>query len=216
MKNAFFIAIIVAVLFLIIQSLKNIEYPKGLNSIQTEMVNSQQRRGSTPEIGAPSLSTQINDEKESAPENSLIEKSSDKNQSSSPEENEEGSLTPQGTLKYELDEDGLVTVDGDIVLGAIKDGASRGEIQVPEFQLWPNGRIPFFIQGDLKNPARIIRALAMFVDTPIQFVPYHEATGEEDVLVFETAKSGCKSYLGQIGGKQPVWISEECGVTEIA
>lgn len=116
-------------------------------------------------------------------------------------------------VHYEVEKDGLVTVDGDIVLGAGNDGGVvRGQTQTSEFNLWPSAKVPFFIQGDFEQPERVIKALAMFVDTPIQFVPYQ---GEEDVLVFQSTSMGCKSYLGKIGGKQPVWISPQCGVTEI-
>lgn len=120
----------------------------------------------------------------------------------------------EDTVQYEVEDDGLVTVDGDIVLGAAHDGSvARGQTDSPELNLWPDGKVPFFIQGDLEQPERVIKALAMFVDSPIQFHPYQ---GEEDVLVFQTAPSGCKSYLGKIGGKQPVWISPQCGVSEVA
>lgn len=117
-------------------------------------------------------------------------------------------------VPFVVDDDGLATVDGDIVLGeVVNGGVQKGYAKTPEIILWPDGRIPFFIQGDLYNPERVIKAMALFLDTPIQFVPYQ---GEENVLVFSTGKTGCKSYLGKIGGKQPIWISPDCGVTEIA
>lgn len=117
-------------------------------------------------------------------------------------------------VPFTVDDDGLATVDGDIVLGeVVNGGVNKGYAKTPEIILWPDGKIPFFIQGDVDNPERIIKAMAMFGGTPIQFVPYQ---GDGDVLVFNKANSGCKSYLGKIGGKQPIWISSECGATEIA
>lgn len=116
-------------------------------------------------------------------------------------------------LHFEVDEDGLAVVDGDIVLGSPAEGGlSSGYAKAPDLVLWPEGKVPFFIQGDLENPERVIRALAMFADV-ISFSPYQN---EPDVLVFQTANSGCKSYVGKVGGKQPIWISPSCGTTEIA
>lgn len=125
-----------------------------------------------------------------------------------------GNLSSPNSVSYEVEEDGLVTVDGDIVLGAANEGSvMMGRADAAELQLWSDAKVPFFIQGDLEHPELVIKALAMFVDTPIQFLPYQ---GEEDVLVFQAASAGCKSYLGKIGGKQPIWISPGCGVSEIA
>ncbi|KYG67166.1 hypothetical protein AZI86_09150 [Bdellovibrio bacteriovorus] len=117
-------------------------------------------------------------------------------------------------LHYQVSPEGLAVVDGDIVLGEAGPGQiGAGISRASQLQLWPGGRIPFFIQGDLKNPERVITALGLFVDSGLQFTPYRD---EEDILVFQTAESGCKSYLGKVGGKQPIWIGPNCGVTEIA
>jgi hypothetical protein len=116
-------------------------------------------------------------------------------------------------LQFEVDEDGLAIVDGDIVLGSPADsGVSTGYAKAPDLVLWPEGKVPFYIQPDLENPERVIRALAMFEDV-ISFVPYQN---EQDVLVFQNANSECKSYVGKVGGKQPIWIGPGCGTTEIA
>lgn len=122
--------------------------------------------------------------------------------------------SPTNEVSYEIDEDGLVTIDGDIVLGTLPEGsAPQGKTILPHLELWTEGKVPFFIQGDLAEGQRVIQAIAMFASTPIHFTPYQ---GEEDVLVFQTAAEGCKSYLGKIGGKQPIWISLECSPREIA
>ncbi len=122
--------------------------------------------------------------------------------------------TSQNEIYYNVDDDGLATVDGDIVLGAPNEvGISRGKTTPSNLELWPGGKIPFLIQANLEKGERVIRALTYFTNTPIQFSPYK---GEQDVLVFESANEGCKSYLGKIGGKQPIWISLNCGPREIA
>ncbi|AFX99765.1 M12 family metallopeptidase [Bdellovibrio bacteriovorus] len=108
-------------------------------------------------------------------------------------------------------EDGVAVVNEDIVIGVPRSAKVRGSVALESVQLWEGGVVPFHIQNDVPNKSEIIQAIAAFVETPIKFVPY---TNQEDVLVFE-AGSGCKSYLGKVGGKQPLWISGGCGVTEI-
>ncbi|ASD65319.1 M12 family metallopeptidase [Bdellovibrio bacteriovorus] len=108
-------------------------------------------------------------------------------------------------------QDGVAVVNEDIVIGVPRSAKLRGSVALESVQLWENGVVPFHIQDDVPNKSEIIQAIAEFVETPIKFVPYNH---QEDVLVFE-AGSGCKSYLGKVGGKQPLWISSGCGVTEI-
>lgn len=110
-------------------------------------------------------------------------------------------------------EDGVAVIDGDIVIGAPVSGARSGTAVLPTLQLWPTRVIPYFIQPSLPNPNRIHEALQFFSGTAVTFVPYSD---QEDVLVFQAATGTCKSYVGRIGGKQPLWISPGCGPSEIA
>lgn len=109
-------------------------------------------------------------------------------------------------------EDGVAVVNEDIVIGVPRSARARGSISLETVHLWEDGIVPFHIQADLPNKERVIQALAQFVDTPVKFIPY---TDQEDVLVFEVG-SGCKSYLGKVGGKQPIWLSGGCSSREIA
>lgn len=117
-------------------------------------------------------------------------------------------------LPYVL-EDGLAVVEGDIVLGVpVDDGApEEGQAVVPKMRLWPTRRIPYHIQPNLPDPDRVRQALALFEGTVIEFVPYRN---ENDVLIFEEGTGHCKSYVGHIGGKQPIWLTPGCGPKEIA
>lgn len=129
---------------------------------------------------------------------------------SSPQKKES---TPQA-LHYRLDEDGLVMVDEDIILGELKPGSpAEGLVSPPELQLWPGGHIPYHIQPDVENPERILEALALFEGTPITFTPFND---EKDAIVFQNYGKDCKSYLGRIGGHQPIFISRNCEAPEIA
>jgi hypothetical protein len=123
-----------------------------------------------------------------------------------------GSKSDEAVVRFKI-EDGLAVVDGDMVLGELNPGAPQtGYAAAPALRLWESRRIPYFIQPEVDRPERILEALENFSGTPIQFVPY---TNEEDVLVFQNGASNCRSYMGKVGGKQPIWLSPACGATEI-
>lgn len=116
-------------------------------------------------------------------------------------------------LGYQV-EDGVAVVEGDIVLGEPQSGkVYQGMDPSRSLQIWPGGVIPFFIQGDLPHPERVIKALSLFYGTKLVFQSYE---GQEDVLVFQAGTGNCKSYLGRVGGKQPLWVGPGCGPKEIA
>lgn len=116
-------------------------------------------------------------------------------------------------LPYVIDE-GVAVVLGDVALGRLPPEAPEtGMASIALIKLWANGTIPFHIQPNVSNPDRVRTALSFFSGTAVHFVPY---SNEEDVLVFEEATGICKSYVGQIGGKQPIWIAPTCGSGEIA
>ena len=114
---------------------------------------------------------------------------------------------------FTVDADGIAVIDGDIALGVPPPGQDAGLAAVLPLTPWPTHFVPYFIQGDLKNPDRVLEALRMFTNTAIKFLPY---TDQQDVLVFQEAEGACKSYVGKVGGKQSIWISEKCGPHEIA
>ena len=126
------------------------------------------------------------------------------------------SIESNQLLTYIID-DGLAVVQGDIVIGKISPDAIltsfSGSTKEPLIKLWTTTEIPYYIQPNLRNPDRVIQALTYFSNTNIRFVPY---ANQEDVIVFEQGQGTCKSYLGRIGGRQPLWISEACSPREIA
>ena len=126
----------------------------------------------------------------------------------------ESQTSKEHALNYVLDE-GVAVVQGDLVVGEIvdDDGSPSGLVKAPSIRLWPSRVIPFYIQPNLKEPERVMQALALFTNTAIQFVPYSD---QDNVLVFEDSTGICKSYVGMIGGKQPLWVSPGCEATEIA
>ena len=125
-------------------------------------------------------------------------------------------LNEQGLLTYEID-DGLAVIHGDLILGEVsRDEVLKsltGSTAEPGLRIWPTSEIPIFIQPNLQNPERVNEALAYFAGTNVQFIPH---TNQDDVLVFEAGGGACKSYLGYIGGKQPIFLSEACSSQAIA
>jgi hypothetical protein len=116
--------------------------------------------------------------------------------------------------KFKL-EDGLVTIAGDIVIGVPNTDhfPNQGWIEIPEFPLWNQAEVPFFIQPAVVNSDRIYQAFELFKDSPIHFVPL---TDQTDAVVFENKPGVCKSYVGKVGGMQPIWIGSECSPADIA
>jgi hypothetical protein len=117
-------------------------------------------------------------------------------------------------VRFVLD-NGLAVVDGDIVIGQPvgEMNSSSGTALMPNMHLWPTHTIPFHIQANLSRPERVRAALGLFAQTAVRFVPY---TSQHDVLVFEESTGPCKSYVGQVGGKQPILLSPDCGSSDIA
>lgn len=117
-------------------------------------------------------------------------------------------------VPYVLD-NGLVVVHGDVVLGrpADENAPEEGLVELPPVRPWKSREIAFHIQSNLSNPERVLEAIELFSATALRFVPY---TDQTDVLVFEESTGVCKSYVGSVGGKQPVWLPRDCGPAEVA
>jgi len=110
---------------------------------------------------------------------------------------------------------GMFIVQGDVLAGApTQEGVdTQGLVEVIPGEKWPGGVIPFHIQPDVVNPERVYQAIAMFEGSAIRFQPQQ---GEKDVLVFERGEQHCLSYVGKVGGKQPLYIEPRCSPTDIA
>ncbi len=117
-------------------------------------------------------------------------------------------------LRYHL-EQGLMVVQGDMVAGVPSEDSvpDSGWVEMSPVESWQNGVIPYHIQPGVPNPERIHQAATFFEGTAVRLVPYN---GEKDALVFEVGEKNCLSYVGRIGGKQPIWIAPGCGPQEIA
>ncbi|MCB7137467.1 M12 family metallopeptidase [Cellulosimicrobium marinum] len=121
--------------------------------------------------------------------------------------------------------DGLAIVEGDIVIGTVEEAQARdvatltsdedgGQvahavgISGQQFR-WPNGVVPFEIDGALDNPSRVHNAIAHWhAKTPLRLVPRN---GEADFVRF-VGGGGCSSAVGRRGGQQNITLGPGCTV----
>jgi hypothetical protein len=132
-----------------------------------------------------------------------------------PEPGKKHKPPPPKSVPFELINNWVVAF-GDVMLGKPKtpDFPMSGFIEAPALNLWESGEIPFAIHSTLPNPERVLRVIAYFQKyTPVQFVPYN---GQPDAIVFMPGPELCLSYLGRVGGNQPIYLSDGCGDREIA
>ncbi len=106
---------------------------------------------------------------------------------------------------------------GDVLLGKVQTeaGIQWGLAKATMPSLWKSNVIPYGIDRGLKNPERVLEVIRYFNETTsINFVPIEE--GDEDAIVFAPFEDHCASYLGRVGGNQPIFISDKCGFHEIS
>lgn len=121
---------------------------------------------------------------------------------------------PPGHLDFEVRE-GVAIAQGDMVLGKVVDEnkSGKGIAKANRTRLWDSADIPYSIQDGVTNREAIQAAIAQFhTNTSVRFVPY---TGQKDSIVFVKADELCASYLGRVGGAQPIFLSPKCGAYEV-
>jgi acylphosphatase len=122
--------------------------------------------------------------------------------------------------------DGLALFEGDIVLDtsdalaatvdsrnqpAVSPGAAESVVAdsviTGNNARWPNGRIPFTVDPNLPNQARVTDAIAHWEQhTAIRFI---QQTDETDFLTFRPG-NGCSSSVGRRGGQQFINLANGC------
>ncbi len=128
------------------------------------------------------------------------------------------SKTPKGSIAFQVINGKWAVSQSDILLGTVEFPAddpniTEGYTASTKTNLWPNATIPFAIKQDVENAVAILQALEYLNEnTNVQFVPY---SGQKDALVFEPWEKHCASYVGRIGGPQPVFVGPDCGTQEI-
>ncbi|KAL3041155.1 hypothetical protein OYC64_019378 [Pagothenia borchgrevinki] len=105
----------------------------------------------------------------------------------------------------ELMTNDYAVVEGDIVLLNDRNAVKR---------VWPRREIPFTISPELESRTKVILS-AMAMVSEHTCVSFHRRTSERNYLTFFKSK-GCASYVGLIGGVQPVYVGPQCMVGNIA
>ncbi len=112
--------------------------------------------------------------------------------------------------------DGLVVSFGDQLLGrpTQENFPPEGFIEAPKVKPWVGAEVAYSFDPRFVNPERVQRVLAYFNEyTPVRFVPF---TNQKDSLVFSPGQSNlCLSYVGMIGGHQPIYLDDRCYDKEI-
>ena len=109
----------------------------------------------------------------------------------------------------------LAVAYGDIALGIMdpKTTPEEGYAKTAPLELWNGNVIPYTISPKLKDIERITRVINYFnQNTPIRFIPWQ---GQTDAIVFEPGEKICMSYLGRVGGLQPIYLADGCHDHEI-
>lgn len=120
--------------------------------------------------------------------------------------------------------DGLALVGGDIILGEVteeQDGKFKSRLlkdKPAESKLWESSEIPYgFSEGFPEGlKVKVMEAVRYFnEETVMTFVPV-DVDNDEDVIVFKFREGApCSSYLGRVGGMQPVYLRSSCGKQDV-
>ncbi|XP_031143794.1 astacin-like metalloendopeptidase isoform X10 [Sander lucioperca] len=97
--------------------------------------------------------------------------------------------------------------------------ALEGDVELPSDRnavenIWPTLEIPYEISPELAGQKDAILSAMAMLSRPT-CVSFHKRTSETDYLLFNVS-TGCGSYVGFIGGEQPVFIGPECTMGIIA
>lgn len=122
----------------------------------------------------------------------------------------------QVEVKYEVI-DGFAVTDGDIILGKASTQDDTQPLGLAHSALgkrWPNAVIPYAVSNALTSATKswIQAAIAHWSNnTPMKFVLLDESNKNQysDYVEFVEG-SGCSSYIGRQGGRQPITLSTAC------
>jgi astacin len=121
---------------------------------------------------------------------------------------------PPAVVQYEVI-DGLAIFEGDIILGRAEAiditprPVPKAIVITGDQYRWRNGVIPFQIDPNLPNQARVTNAIRHWEqNTSMRFV---QRTNEADFITFRPG-DGCSSFVGRQGGEQFINLAAGCGL----
>ncbi|MCB9061695.1 MAG: M12 family metallopeptidase [Halobacteriovoraceae bacterium] len=100
-----------------------------------------------------------------------------------------------------------------ILKGSLKGKPNNQKIKIEKPSLWPDGIVPYVIDSRLEIEGQVLTAIDfMNQQTNLQFIPRQ---GQKDYIYFTSGKEHCYSFVGKVGGKQEIKLSNGCRVGEI-
>ncbi|MDQ6707959.1 MAG: M12 family metallopeptidase, partial [Acidobacteriota bacterium] len=115
--------------------------------------------------------------------------------------------------------DGLAIIEGDIILGpSTRKSDNRVDAAFTSLapRLWTNNTVPYTIDADIPNQARITGAVKYYNEnTPLKF---RERTNEANYVRFLRTTIGngaCSSVIGMNGGEQLIRTDDLCGMSTL-
>lgn len=141
------------------------------------------------------------------------------------------SLTVDGTianLDLSADSRGNALYQGDIIFGPLASVLNLPQgvglmdlgdehlfglaIRGREFR-WPNAVVRYSIDPDLPDQARVFSAMQTWRSEA--GVVFEEANSSSENQIVFVPGDGCSSYVGMVGGPQPLTLSEDCKVGNV-
>lgn len=130
---------------------------------------------------------------------------------------------PPGFIQFrtkKIGKETLAVAYGDAVLGSPPPGfdGPQGVTEIPRPRTWDQPEIAYSIDAAVVRPERIGAALEWFhAASGVRFVPLEQwESPPSEGIVFTVTDEHCYSYLGRMGGWQPIYLSSECQPKEIA
>lgn len=121
--------------------------------------------------------------------------------------------------------DGLALVGGDVIIGELSEEQKKQDFngrllrQKPErSKLWPSSQIPVAFAVGFPEPLKLeVKAAIKYMndETVIEFVNAEEGI-DEDLVIFQHREGApCSSYLGRVGGYQPIYMNSKCKAQDV-
>lgn len=126
---------------------------------------------------------------------------------------------PQKKLWAQI-KDGYIVAAGDMLLAKAPKGMSGYmEFEPPEaIELWPSFQIPFGVEQSLpKSLVKKIETAVLEINQLTQLNLYliTHPSQAKDAVIFKYKNNTCSSFVGKIGGWQPIFIGSGCSKSSI-
>lgn len=124
------------------------------------------------------------------------------------------SKKPPKYLSFKRIKGNFAVTYGDVLIGKVEPKLQTGFAEIKPTNSWFSIDIPYSINPEYKNPDLVHQVMNEINNsTNLNFYPFEGE--EEDSIVFMPADEHCYSFLGRMGGHQPIMLSPKCGKQQI-